>query len=87
VNTIEFETPTVNNKADNWIDDYRMSPRDDGAYQMFDNPYRVARGGSWHDNPGLCRSAARIRFAEKDAEEFIGLRVVAISPRIEKIAI
>ncbi len=50
--------------------------RDDSAYQMFDNPYRVARGGSWHDNPQLCRSAARIRFMEKDAEEYIGFRVV-----------
>jgi len=62
--------------ADNWIDDYRMSLRDDSPYQMFDNPHRVARGGSWHDNPQLCRSAARIRFSQSDAEEYIGFRVV-----------
>lgn len=61
--------------ADNWIDDYRMSPRDSSDYQMIDNPYRVARGGSWHDNPQLCRSAARIRLAQSDAEEYVGLRV------------
>lgn len=62
--------------ADNWIFDYRMSPRDDSPYLMFDNPNHVARGGSWHDNPQLCRSAARIQFREKDAEEYIGFRVV-----------
>jgi len=63
--------------ADNWIFDYRMSPRDDSAYQMFDNPEHVVRGGSWHDNPGLCRSAARIQFMESDAEEYIGFRVTS----------
>lgn len=62
--------------ADNWIFDYRMSPRDDSAYLMFDNPHFVARGGSWHDNPQICRSAARIRFLETDAEDYLGFRVV-----------
>lgn len=65
--------------ADNWIDDYRMSLRDGSDYQMIDNPYRVVRGGSWHDNPQLCRSAARIRVAQSDAEEYIGFRVVCDS--------
>lgn len=62
--------------ADNWIFDYRMSPRDDSAYQMIDNPDHVVRGGSWHDPPHLCRSAARLRVLQDDADEFIGLRVV-----------
>jgi len=62
--------------TDNWINDYRMSLRDDSPYQMFGNPYHVVRGGSWHDNPQLCRSAARLRYAGKDAEDFIGFRVV-----------
>ena len=62
--------------ADNWINDYRMSPRDDSAYQMIDNPDHVVRGGSWHDTPHLCRSAARIRFGQKEAEDYIGLRVI-----------
>jgi len=62
--------------ADNWIDDYRMSPRDGSDYQMIDNLYRVVRGGSWHEPPELCRSAARIKFLQSDAEEFIGFRVV-----------
>jgi len=61
--------------ADNWLDDYHASPRDASDYQMLDNPYRVARGGSWHEPPELCRSAARIKFLRLDAEEFIGFRV------------
>jgi len=61
--------------ADNWIDDYHMSPRDDSAYRMFDNQYHVARGGSWHDTPHVCRSAARIRFEQNAAEDYIGFRV------------
>ncbi len=62
--------------ADNWLDDYHASPRDGSDYQMLDNPYRVARGGSWHEPPELCRSAARIKFLHSGAEEFIGFRVV-----------
>jgi formylglycine-generating enzyme required for sulfatase activity len=62
--------------ADNWLDDYRMSLRDGSDYQMFDNPYRVARGGSWHEPPALCRSAARLRVLQTDADEFMGFRVV-----------
>ena len=61
--------------ADNWLDDYSASPRDGSAYQMQSNPYHVARGGSWHDTPELCRCAARLRFAQSDAEEYVGFRV------------
>jgi formylglycine-generating enzyme required for sulfatase activity len=62
--------------ADNWLDDYRSSPRDNSSYQSKDNRYRVARGGSWHEPPELCRSAARLRVLQSDADEFTGFRVV-----------
>ncbi len=62
--------------ADNWLDDYSSSPRDGSSYQNKDSRDRVARGGSWHEPPGLCRSAARIKFLQSDVEEFIGFRVV-----------
>jgi formylglycine-generating enzyme required for sulfatase activity len=62
--------------ADNWLDDYSSSPRDGSAYQHKDNHYGVARGGSWHEPPGLCRSAARLRVLQSDADEFMGFRVV-----------
>jgi formylglycine-generating enzyme required for sulfatase activity len=62
--------------ADNWLDDYASSPRDSSPYQNKDNHYRVARGGSWHEPPALCRSAARLRVLETDADEVMGFRVV-----------
>ena len=61
---------------DNWLDDYSSSPRDSSSYQNKDSLYRVARGGSWHEPPQLCRSAARLRILESEADEFTGFRVV-----------
>ena len=62
--------------ADNWLDDYSSSPRDSSSYQNKDSRDRVARGGSWHEPPELCRSAARLRVLESDADEIMGFRVV-----------
>ena len=62
--------------ADNWLDDYSSSPRDGSSYQNKDSRYRVARGGSWHEPPALCRSAARLQVLQSDADEFLGLRIV-----------
>jgi len=62
--------------ADNWLDDYSSSPRDSSSYQNKDSRTRVARGGSWHEPPVLCRSTARLRILESDADEFTGFRVV-----------
>lgn len=61
--------------ADNWLDDYSSSPRDNSSYQNKDSRYRVARGGSWHEPPGLCRSAARLKVLQTDADEVMGFRV------------
>lgn len=62
--------------ADNWLDDYSSSPRDGSAHQMQSNPYRVARGGSWHEPANLCRSVARLQLLQTEADEFMGFRVV-----------
>jgi len=62
--------------ADSWLDDYSTSPREGSAFQKYDHPYGVARGGSWHEPPQNCRSATRLRALQKEAEEFIGFRVV-----------
>ncbi len=61
--------------ADNWLDDYHASPRDETDYQIQDNPYRVVRGGSWHDPAANCRSMARVHFLGSEADDFIGFRV------------
>jgi len=66
--------------ADNWLGDYSSSPRDESAYQNHNNVYRVARGGSWHEPANLCRSAARVRVLQSEADEFIGFRVVCDAP-------
>jgi formylglycine-generating enzyme required for sulfatase activity len=63
--------------ADTWLDDYTSSPRDGSAYQDNRGRHRVARGGSWHEPPALCRSAARLRMLQSDADEFTGFRVVS----------
>lgn len=65
--------------ADNWLDDYSSAPRDNSSYQNRDSEHRVARGGSWHEPPALCRSAVRLRVLERDADEFMGFRVVCES--------
>jgi formylglycine-generating enzyme required for sulfatase activity len=62
--------------ADNWLDDYSFSPRDGSSYQNKDSHYRVARGGSWHEPPALCRSASRLQVLQTDADEFMGFRVI-----------
>jgi formylglycine-generating enzyme required for sulfatase activity len=62
--------------ADNWLDDYSSAPRDTSSYHNKDSRYRVARGGSWHEPPELCRSAARMRVVQSDADEYVGFRVV-----------
>jgi formylglycine-generating enzyme required for sulfatase activity len=61
---------------DNWLDDYSSSPKDDSSYQDVKSPYHVARGGSWHEPPSLCRSASRLRVLQTDADEVMGFRVV-----------
>lgn len=62
--------------ADNWLEEYSASPRDGSAFQKRDDPYRVARGGSWHEPPALCRSASRLRVLQSEADEYMGFRVV-----------
>ena len=61
---------------DTWLEDYSSSPRDGSSYQEKENPYRVARGGSWHEPPDLCRSASRLRVLQSEADEVMGVRVV-----------
>lgn len=66
--------------ADSWLDDYSSSPRDSSFYQHKASRYRVTRGGSWHEPPGLCRSAARLRVLPSDADEVMGFRIICDIP-------
>ena len=63
--------------ADAWHADYTGAPSDERVWQgRGDEPYRVARGGSWHDVPDVCRSSTRLRYKASDGDEFMGFRVV-----------
>ena len=55
-----------------WRDDYAG-----GAGRA--GPERALRGGCWHDPPGLCRSAARLRHVPHEGEDFFGFRVALAS--------
>jgi formylglycine-generating enzyme required for sulfatase activity len=68
--------------ADVWHDDYTGAPTDGSAWQCHTTSSRVLRGGSWHDPPGICRCAARLKLNPSDGEDFIGFRVALAS--IEK---
>lgn len=63
---------------DSWLDDYSTASRDGSAYENRNDPYRAARGGSWHEPPQNCRSATRIRFLQKEGDQFIGFRAVCV---------
>jgi formylglycine-generating enzyme required for sulfatase activity len=63
--------------ADHWHSNYEGAPRDGSAWR--DNNYndnRMLRGGSWFDNPELCRSAFRGNFVAGNRLDNYGFRVV-----------
>jgi formylglycine-generating enzyme required for sulfatase activity len=63
--------------ADAWHADYEGAPAGDGAWDTRGDPDgRVVRGGSWHDTPDACRSAARARYDSGQGDDFVGFRVV-----------
>jgi formylglycine-generating enzyme required for sulfatase activity len=63
--------------ADPWHDRYDGAPADGRVWdEGGSDRYRVARGGSWHETPDLCRSAGRLKLPYDEGDEMIGLRVV-----------
>jgi formylglycine-generating enzyme required for sulfatase activity len=62
--------------ADAWHDDYEGAPADGRAWEAGGTAsYRVVRGGSWHDTPDVCRSAARLRALAAEGDDILGFRV------------
>ncbi len=43
---------------DTWHNSYEKAPRDGSAWIDNNSSYHLLRGGSWHNNPENCRSAA-----------------------------
>lgn len=69
---------------DHWHENYQGAPKDGNVWLYGnDNRFRVLRGGSWDDNPDICRSTFRIfTYSVNDVSNHVGLRVVCgVSPR------
>ena len=66
---------------DHWHKSYQGAPSDGGEWVTAKrNLPRLLRGGSWNNNPDLCRSASRVRHVPDGCNSNIGLRVVSVSP-------
>jgi formylglycine-generating enzyme required for sulfatase activity len=65
--------------ADIWHEDYNGAPTRGEAWTRGGGAERVLRGGSWHDPPNLCRSAARLKYDPREGEDFFGFRVALAS--------
>ncbi|PZO46405.1 MAG: hypothetical protein DCF15_20320 [Phormidesmis priestleyi] len=67
--------------VDHWHDNYEGAPIDGSAWLSADETSgRLVRGGSWGNNPGLCRSASRFDGGPDDRDFGIGFRVCCPVP-------
>ena len=67
--------------ADHWHDNYEGAPTDGSAWldpEAPEDARRLLRGGSWFNDPGLCRSACRDRGGPGGVDDDIGFRVVCL---------
>jgi formylglycine-generating enzyme required for sulfatase activity len=65
--------------ADAWHPSYDGAPHDGAAWEGYGKiTERVARGGSWHDTPNVCRSATRLKVASAAGDEITGFRVARV---------
>ncbi len=65
--------------ADAWRANYVGAPADGSVWESRAGSQRVLRGGGWHDPPGLCRSAVRLKHVPHEGEDFFGFRVALAS--------
>ncbi len=61
--------------ADAWHEDYVGAPPDSSTWLDRRSRMRVLRGGGWHEPPGLCRCATRLKQDAGEAEDTFGFRV------------
>jgi formylglycine-generating enzyme required for sulfatase activity len=65
--------------ADSWHNNYQGAPADGSVWESGGEPsLRLVRGGSWHDNPQICRCAVRLKFNPVAGEDLVGFRVVCM---------
>ncbi len=63
---------------DNWHDSYLGAPADGSAWTAGGGTSRMLRGGSWNDNPMICRSAYRTNPRPLYGYGSIGFRVCCL---------
>jgi formylglycine-generating enzyme required for sulfatase activity len=74
---------------DDWHENYAGAPTDGSAWlKTSKKPQKdsksVLRGGSWHFNPVLCRSACRVYYIGRDyRDNYIGFRVLCVVGRTQ----
>jgi formylglycine-generating enzyme required for sulfatase activity len=69
---------------DHYHDSYEDAPEDGSAWidaEAKENKSRIRRGGSWLNYPGFCRSAYRSFSDPRGSDDYIGFRVICVSPR------
>jgi len=72
--------------ADDWHENYSGAPFDGSAWKdRIESAYKVMRGGSWHEPPVNCRSAARLRMDANEAEDLFGFRVAATAGQMDDL--
>ena len=68
--------------ADTWHNNYNGAPTDGSAWgNLDDKNTKVLRGGSWYNDPAICRSAFRDRSNPSDSRRNWGFRVVCVLRR------
>jgi formylglycine-generating enzyme required for sulfatase activity len=64
---------------DHWHPSYEGAPTDGSAWVTDgDERYRMVRGGSWFNNPDICRSSFRYRNTRNNQNNYLGFRVVSV---------
>jgi formylglycine-generating enzyme required for sulfatase activity len=67
---------------DSWHDNYGCAPTDGSAWVQGSGPeYRVIRGGSWRNDTGLIRAAARVKRNINVQFDTLGFRVAGTLAR------
>jgi len=67
---------------DHWHSSYKGAPTDGSAWiEGGSSERRILRGGSWGDDPWLCRSAFRDDLGPGFDDSYLGFRVVCSAPR------
>ncbi len=66
---------------DHWHENYQGAPMDGSAWIMGGNSdRRLLRGGSWYNDPRLCRSASRYYSSPDNRSYTFGFRVICSAP-------